>query len=293
MRLIKFSDGAGVSFTAEDNRDASAIVADLAGWYEGADIRQQEVSRLQDGSFPTTLWREKRTLTMSGVFNCADEAETRRAARMLSGVFRSGCAGNGTISVSGGEADELSAFEVRLDGRPKVALDLLACHVNFQLPLAATDPYLYGAEQKTMAYTSAFGAGLEYPLFDDEDTGVTTGFLEFGDAPPSAAVLTNTGNAIAYPRITVEGEFRSGFTVVLNGDIEGEGRVTWRGNVTAQSPATVDFTGSVFQSGFDQSWALTERGWGGIKPGGSASFTLIPISDGTGLATMSLRPTYL
>lgn len=293
VHVVDFTDGCGVELHAVHRPLTPCVVTKIDGWFDGGEVRTAWVSRVTDGVFPDELWRGGRKLTLGVTEWLETEQEVERRAREISGVFRSGRAGDGELTVSG-IVDELSAVSLALDGQPKVARFLRAGRIEWELPLLAPDPYLYGPVQATTAFTPGTGEGLVYPLFDD-DAGNTTGVLEFGESAPPAATLVNTGNAVAYPTIEVVGDMRSGFDLALAGDQTTSGRwgVTYRGDVRPAAPVTVDMAGRVLVNDVDQSWALTRRDWGGVEPGGSVTVTISPAAGGAGTARLSLRPTYL
>lgn len=292
IRSVTFSDGCGYTITALGQLDARVFATKVDGWFEGADVRTESINRIGDGQFPSELWRTGRKITLAVTQRLSSEEETDRAARAVSQVFRSGEIGEGVLTVAG-IGPTLSAHGLELDGRPKVSHNLVYKRVEWELPLLATDPYLYGDVQRTLATTGSAGQGLEYPLFDDQETGVTTGVLEYGEAPPPPAELVNDGNQVAFPVVTVSGSFPNGFAVdvITGGHVYG---VTYRSTVSPVSPVRVDFAGDVTVGGSDQSWALVRRDWGGVDPGGRMTVRLTALSaEGAGSAEVALRSTYL
>lgn len=290
---VEFTDGCGLTIRADDRIGTDSWVSRVDGWFDGADVRTNKADRLGDGIFSSDLWRSGRTLTLAGTQKFKTGTETVAFARRLSAAFRSGQEGNGSLRVVD-DTGELWALGLALDGRPKVAHDIVFNRVEYELPLLSPDPYLYGNPTQSQAFVQGTGTGLIFPLFDDAE-GSTTNVLEFGDEQPPPATLINTGNATAYPVVTVTGDMRSGFILSLSGDKDDSGpwRIAWQTDTRPGSPVTVDFSGSVTVDGVDQSWALTERGWGGVRPGGRVDFAISPIAAGSGSALMTLRPTYL
>lgn len=296
VRTISVDDGAGWRFVEDFTHEPrNAVVEKLDGWFDGAEIEQTKVKRLGDGMMFGRMWRTERAFTVGVWQRLQSEQEVVATARGVSGAFPSGMP-EGTITV----ADEwatLTAEGVRLDGRPKVEHQRTrGLWVRWELPLVASDPFLYGAAQETTAFTRTAGTGLEYLLFDDQDTGEMTGVLEFGEPLPAALTLTNEGNAPAFPVIEVVGEMAGGFDLRLFGDRHGgPGRwgVTYRGDVRDRSPVVVDMAGSVTVAGRDQTWAAVSRDWAGVAPGGSVTLQLRALSGGSGGARMTLRSTYL
>lgn len=292
---VRLDDGCGFVFEATNHVNADVIVTKLDGWF-GVDVRTDWQARATDGAFGHELWRDGRKLTL-GVTEVmlSDRAAVEDRAREISGVFDSGEVGDGTLAVDG-ITGVLTAEGVALDGAPRVVHDISRLRVQWELPLMVPDPCLYGPTQSMQVATPLSGMGLEFPLFDDEDTGVTTGFLEWGEAAASTTgplSLHNHGNATAYPVITVEGAFPSGFRLILAGDGPARWEATYRGEVFPAAPVVVDMAGSIAIGGIDQSWALHDPHWGGVRPGGGVAAAIEAISSGSGTATVTLRSTYL
>lgn len=309
-RTLRLDDGWLIDWTLTDQLGDTDVFTKLEGWYGGSDIRTDKTARWQDGTYLGHLWREGRQLTIAGYhkIDCTldPEYEADRLRRAISGAFKSGSRSPGTVRVTEHSTGvTLECLGVQLDGRPKFTLNLPKGRVDWELPLMSGDPYLYevmapGADSVSASPLGP-GSGLEFPLFDDEETGTTTGFLEWtGIAAAAAGTAHNFGNAVAYPRIIVEGTFPSGFRLTLTGDgpVDDLGakkpwEVTYRGDVSPASPVTIDMAGTILINDVDQSWALSDPHWGGVDPGGSVTFDIEPISVGAGTATLQLRSTYL
>ncbi|NNG20492.1 hypothetical protein HJ590_13135 [Naumannella sp. ID2617S] len=292
-RIVMFDDGCG--FVLRDRQVGGEWVefcTKLDGWIEGSDIRSESVPRITDGGFPSVTWRAERKFTVAFSQWCDSRAELLARARTASGTFRSGSIGGGVITVDDPDSGVLSSLDVSLDGRPKVLHNEQTCRLDVELPLISPDPYLYGDPQVSRAVTGNAGQGLEYPLFDDQETGTTTGVLEYGDIPLPPVELTNGGNATAYPVVEVSGNFPAGFVLDITSGGQTFG-VTYNATV-GNAAAVVDMSGSVTVAGVDQSWALTRRDWGGVEPGRQMTFSLRSISaEGSGYGTATLRATYL
>lgn len=308
MRRVKLDDGWLISWTLTDQPGDLNMFTKLDGWF-GTPTRVDRTPLWRDGSHSGPLWRPGRELTIAGFhkFGCTvpdRAAERDRLMRAISGAFRSGAVGQGTVQVTEANGITLEAVGVQLDGVPKFTTGSRD-HFMWELPLYCDDPHLYEVAQlgagRVEANPAGTGSGLEYPLFDDEETGATTGFLEWaGEASSGGGVLMNLGNATAYPTVTIVGDFPSGFVLTLSGDkdrttdpLETRWGVTFLGSVYPGSPVTVDMGGRIFIDGLDRSWALSEPFWGGVEPGGQVTFTIDPISVGSGTATLDLRSTYI
>lgn len=298
-RWATLNDGYGNEIHLTTGTDAAIghiLLTKLDGFYGGSEFRLERTSRLGDGLFNSGTNRNGRKLTLAGVASFATGEETEAFARMLSGLFLSDS--HYHIEKQSGwlEAENsngiLRAHRVEPDGEIKIQTQIVQCWVRFEIPLLCPDPYLYGPLQQTMAFTAGAGGGLEYVLFDDE-TATTTGVLEFGaGAVEGAASLVNTGNAVAYPVVEVVGDFPSGFELRFSGDGPSRWGVTWAGMLSRQEPAWVDMSGSVSVGKLDQSRYLTERFWGGVRPGGQVTVSVFANSGGSGSARLTLLPAY-
>lgn len=302
-RVVHIDDGHILDWTLTEEPGDDHVFTKLNGWF-GAPTRLNKTELWQDGTYTDPLWRNGRELTIAGFhrLRCHPDpmGERERLKRAISGAFRSGASSPGVVRVTDPAGVTLEAVGVQLDGQPLFTdhgRDLLA----WELPLYVGDPYLYEVGFRDLSVSpSGEGSGLEYPLFDDEDTGTTTGFLEWsGESLGAAGVAMNLGNATAYPQIIVTGLFPSGFQLTLTGDkdltVDPETRwgVTYLGSVDPASPVTVDMGGRISIDGIDRSWALVDPYWGGVEPGGQVTFSIDPISVGTGTAQLILRSTYL
>lgn len=308
-RRLQLSDGWILDWVLTDRPGADHVFTKLDGWL-GTPVRVDKNPMWQDGTHVGQLWREGRPLTVAGFHrfcgaaNRADEAE--RLRRAISGAFRSGTSGDGFLRVTEESTGiTLEAHNVQLDGAPRFRVDGTDGDymVTWELPLFAGDPLLYEYRATpfiTQIYTPGIDAGLEVPLFDDAD-GNTTGFLEFtGERDVETVSLTNWGNAVAYPQATVQGNFPSGFRLVLEGDgprlrdgTRAPWEVTYRGEVLPQSDVVVDMSGMLLIGGLDQSWAVSDPHWGGVEPGGKVTAKLVSVAGGIGQATLALTPTYI
>lgn len=288
-RTVILDDGAGMQLVASDQFGSNVWVEDVKGWLDGAAVRNTWTPRLGDGSFPSTLHREGREMTLIGHHICSSQNEMLTVARALSGAFPSGKEGAGTLRVIDAYGD-LTALDLGLDGQVMVEHDMVKHWLRWQIPIRSQHSELYGQPEYATAEVAGSGAGLVWPLFNN--AGQT---LDWGYSNTSTATVRNTGNSVAYPRVTVTGDMRSGFVVTLSGDHADSGswRVAWQMDTRPYSPVVVDFAGSVTVNGVDQSWALTEAGWGGVRPGGQVSVNIEPIASGSGSALLELRPTYV
>ena len=237
----------------------------------GLGVSSTKTDRLGDGVSQSGWRRPGREITVGGTYFSPGEADSRAFIAMLDGLGASG----GLMRLVRHAGPDVRWCDVRLDGDPKVTavVEDDFGRVEWELPLYAPDPHLYGPERTVQATTAAAGYGLVWPLFD-------SGVLDWGaDGPAANGTLWNAGTVDAWPVVTVVGNAASGF--VLS---DGQGHeVVYRGAVTVQAPVTVDFaSGSAVQSGSDRGELLTGRGWWCVPAnGGSVTPAVRPLQAGT------------
>lgn len=258
--------------------------ASLEGWFGGVSIRLRGGEpRLGDGDFPGRINRSGRTLTLSGWSEFATVEDMRSASRLISGLFAPEDHVEGaTLGRLRVQLDRDLTAAVRLDGTLKVVESAAGMTVDWEIPLYAPDPHLYGPNQRTpITMSGSNSLGLFWPLFAPD------GVLDF-DGDGTTLMLTNSGNAPAYPRITIEGDYPGGFAIILGGR-----SVQFQAPTYRQSPVVVDMRGFVTVRGVDRSSYLTVREWTAVPPHGSLPIDFVPLKGGTGLVTATIQDTYL
>lgn len=138
------------------------------------------------------------------------------------------------------------------------------------------DPFRYAADEDgeyTTGLAHGSSSGLEFPLFDDQDTGKTTRFLEFGDpSPDGRVVFVNRGTTDAWPEfeVTSSDPFRivhaeSGRTIEYSASVpKGQSVVINQRRATA-----------ILQGSGDRSLSLTRREWFSIPAGATATIRFV------------------
>lgn len=286
---LRWGDGLSLRLTNDEEfgADYQAWIKEVEGWVGGVDVHADDTQRtLSNGLFPVASLRTGRTISVTGLLFFDTEADRSVAERVISGLFSDGEFGEMTYSTEGGP--ELTA-KVKLDGTIKTTyyqLDTL----EFQLPLIAADPYLYGVEQKFITYPAGAETGLRFPLFGTT-MGGTEGVLSFGKPNPNVrAVVQNQGNATAYPLLRVVGNFPSGFRITDSG----RRMIEYPVPVFHNTPVDIDTAdGTIIQNGFDQSGRATRREWFSIEPGATSSFTIDSFQPGDGHLETVHRDTYI
>ncbi|MFI8597692.1 hypothetical protein ACIGDM_10300 [Rothia koreensis] len=272
----------------EDFEDETQVwIKEVDGWLGGVDVHAENTQRtLSHGLFPAPSLRTGRTMTLEGYLFFSGERDRTIAERFISGILGDGEFGSLVYEVEGARA--LSST-VKLDGAIKVTyyqLDTL----EFQIPLIAADPFLYGEDQRFQVYPAGYGIGLRYPLFGSTEGGVEE-VISYGTANPNTkAVIENRGNATAYPLIRIVGDMPSGF--VLH-DSAGH-TIEYRSPVWTQSPVEVNnHDGAIYQNNLDQSARATRRQWFNIPAGGTNTVRITALQSGDGYADIIHNDTYL
>lgn len=279
---FRLTDPLGVVVEASINDPRATSILSTLGLYGGLGVRVDKQDRLTDGTVPARVARTGRAWTPGGrIIGLSDQGVVEWALR-IGGLFGgSDNDSTGLLEISQGDL-QLHA-EVQLDGEPKIDAARDLGYVVWEIPLCSPDPHLYGPPSSVLLIQQGVGVGLRYPLFATVDGGV----LHFGTAVEQSAVLTNTGNAIAYPTYVITGDLPSGFTIA-----QGAGLVRFDGSCTADAPVTVDMAGSVTVGGHDRTWLCGEAHWGGVAPGQSLSPTF-SAPQGAGTCTATIYPTWL
>ncbi|GAA2178565.1 hypothetical protein GCM10009785_01640 [Brooklawnia cerclae] len=276
---VTITDPAGVAIAS-----SATISIVLDGWDNTPALTAERAERATgDGTFPATIHRSRLQLTARGITTgLGSAAAVDQEGRRLRGMFAD-LANLGTIEVVERDGRVLTA-KVELDGETKVSTHAEFGWLEWEIPLSMPDPFRYGSSRTWRIMPPGADSGLVWPLFSEGDE------LTWGADARVPAVVANQGRAPAWPVITVVGDFPAG---VRLGDGLGAW-VAWRRPCLPQTPVVFDFAShSVTVGGADQSWALTERGFWSVPPGGSVSPVLQPLGSGGGYADVEIRDTYL
>ena len=278
--MVMLTDAEGLTLTASGDSAVGDIgLLSLAGWLDGVGVSAHRVDRLGDGTLTAVSRRTGRTLTITGRSRCASAEAAIVHARELAGMLSYGV---GTLSVT--QAGEMLTSHVRLDGAPKVSDRWhMLRRVDWEFPLHADDPHLYGPPQSAHLIQSGTGVGMRFPMFAEADGGV----MSFGTAVMQDAPLSNPGNATAYPTYVVTGDLPSGFTLA-----QGDGLVRYDASCTSDAPVTVDMSGSVTVCGLDRTWLCGVARWAGVQPGETVH-PMFSAPQGGGWAEATIYPTWI
>lgn len=261
-----------------------SLLTRLVGWVGGVGVDTEKTEPLTDGVVLGPLRREGREITIAGVAVLDTPAQAWALERHISGMLAGGM---GVLETSQeddtGSVHSLSAA-VQLDGTIKVDTFVEPQPVvEWEIPLIAPDPCLYGRPRPHTLPMTSEGVGLKFPWFAPVDAG----FMAFGTPAHQPPLLVNNGNAPAWPVYEVRGDLPQGFT------IEQAGRTVSFGEaVFAASPVTVDMAGRVLVAGVDRTSAATVREWASIPPGGTVAPALT-VPAGVASAQVTVRDTWM
>lgn len=275
--------GAGGTFRfigrGNDPSGTDWIVEDVKGWFGGVGVRGEAVARLGHGEHVQRAWRAGRVLTLVATIVGADSDVRDDVQREVSGVLWDG--EFGTLTCTVGDL-ELST-QVRLDGEVAVG-ELGTQGVPVQIPLRGETPWLYAPAQRVSVAPAGTGIGLVYPFY------APTGVVSYGAlSEATTGVLTNTGNADAWPVFWIRGQMPTGFRVMQDGH-----PIEWSGSVSQDSLVAVDTARSAVEVwGTDMSHQLALDDFQPIPAGASTSITFQPLGGGTGYLEASLSSTFI
>ena len=252
----------------------------LTGWDDGVNTRRNATVRpVSNGDFKEPYTFSSRIIGISGTAIATSRGELQRMHDSISGLLRDG---------------EYTEIRVETAGTVRystVGLENSLAWVRqhdtvavFRLELYAPDPHIYGPERiVTLGATTDAGGGLTYPLsyplnYNAQNLQSLT--------PP----LANNGNAEAWPRVKVTGDYYSGFSITDGRDR----KITYSGPVTRSAPVEIDMgRGTAIQSGVDKSVLLSERDWFSILPGETLSPEFKPIQTASGWCDIIIRDTFI
>ena len=153
--------------TDELGHDSEFWLTGLDGFYGGVGVNSNDTARkLSHGMVPAAATRTGRTLTLRAWMLFDDDATRSIADRFLSGLLWDGKQGTLAVTVQ----NQTLTTQVRLDGEIKHSYDGMRA-INFEVPLFAADPFLYGEPIVYQAFPAGTGVGLRYPLYAPEPQG--------------------------------------------------------------------------------------------------------------------------
>lgn len=258
--------------------------SNIQGWYDGPSVRTQYVPRAgANGSFDTAVYRDVRTITLTGTYVGTSYADAVVQSRALAACLGDGSAGPLTV-------DGISAT-VRIAAEPVLAWIGDNSAFGFAVSFAAVDPRKYGATISAVCGMPATGGGLVFPLF------IVSGVITWGTVPaPQVDTLTNSGTAPSPVTFTVAAgatPLTGGFQIAeqVTGNV-----LRYVDDLPAGSSVVIDSsTGNVTLNGTaDRRGSLSIAQWTQIPAGSTRVFTLGGLGGFSSTATLTAvtRPAY-
>jgi hypothetical protein len=238
------------------------------------------------GGYRARSYWGPRRFTIEGAVECTNGLAAEVAADLIRGLFSSG----DPISYARKARQGTRLLQVELADR--LGVDVLpgGYAVKFQIPLKANDPrYLDSVVQTSQATAgAASNSGLDWA---NGGLDWANGGLDWGvDASSGILLMANTGNADAYPSITITGPLTNpSITDPATGRV-----VAYTGLVDVGQTLTIDmspFTRAVTLNGIDRITALSSAQWITIPP--NTTRLLQFAGSGTGTATATLRSAWV
>lgn len=283
-RSMVLSDGVNELRADGEAADSSSTLTRLDGWYEPG-VRVEFVERVGDGSILGRAEWDGRELLIGGHVSGLSRVGVREWLRVLSVL----AAPRTPAVLQVNDLGVTLSTEVVRTEKPRQVHSLEQGWVEWELPLHSPDPYLYGDPRQSTVLPLVAGTGHAWPAFQHVNPG---GMLaaEWGTGNKSGGpeLIVNSGNATAWPVVTVSGDFPGGFRLT-----SGVRAVEFGFAVFPASPVVVDMAGSVWVGGAERSHWLRRREWISVPPDGSASIALDPLAGGTGRAVVAVRDTWL
>lgn len=268
--------------TGELPSDAELWLTGLNGWFGGVGVEANDVQRkLGHGMMSNPALRTGRTITLGGYFEFDSDRTRSIADRFVSGILFDGKLGTLTVSIYGLELHT----RVRLDGEIKHTYESGMRAFNMEIPLVAPEPWLYAEPRIYQIFPAGAGTGLKYPLFAPKPAGV----LSYGEQAPQGAAIAHEGNANAYPKYVVQGEWASGFRLTASGNI-----IEYPYPVHPTANVEIDCaTGQVLIAGMDHTYQLTRREWHKAPPHAGFTVEVEALAPSTGWVDVHFKDTYI
>lgn len=156
-----------LSNVEDENGAYQGYLTDLIGWYGGVGVNLDSQQRvLGHGTFPGRSTRSAREITVKGTMVFNSEADRLVADRFLSGVLWDGK--EGTLEVTTGGLTQFATVKLSSE----ISHEYLGTHsLRVQIPLTASDPFIYAAPRLYQIFPAGAGQGLVFPLFSTKMAG--------------------------------------------------------------------------------------------------------------------------
>jgi len=252
----------------------------MVGWTDGTAARRNNTVRpVTSGDFTEPYTLSSRLISISGTAIASNAGQLQQMRDQFVGLLQE----REYVEISVETSAGLRYATVGLEGTPAFTkhLDNVA---SFKLDLYAPDAHVYGVERVVnVGSSTSAGGGIKTPLSYPLNYNVQ-------NPNQTDSTVTNRGNAPAWPKFIVAGDYYSGFTLTDGGDK----RITYNGMVTTSSPVIIDTArGVALQGGTDRSVYVSERGWFSIAPNETIRPTFKPIQAASGWCDIMIRDTFI
>jgi hypothetical protein len=252
----------------------------LTGWDDGTNVRRDATVRpVSNGDFVEPYTFSARLIALSGTAVATSRGELQRMRDALTGMLADGEYAELRIETGAAVRYAVVGLENKVEWVQQ--LDNVAV---FRVEFYAPDPHIYGAERiVTLGATSEAGGGLNYPL----RYPLNYNALNVQDLTPP---LTNSGNAKAWPRFKITGDYYSGFTLTDGRDR----KIVFNGTVSRSAPVEIDMgKGTAIQSGIDKTVMVSQRDWFSLLPGETLRPEFRPHQSASGWCDIIIRDTFI
>lgn len=252
----------------------------MLGWTDGTAARRDATVRpVSSGDFTEPYTFSSRLITLSGAAVAKDSVDLHAMRDKLVGLLQEGEYVEMSVETIAGTRYATVGLEGTVSWTRQ--LDNVAV---WKLDLYAPDPYIYGVERTiNLGATTSAGGGLDYPL----NYALNYNRLNIAEQDNS---ITNNGNAKAWPKFRISGDYYSGF-IITNGR---DKKIIYNSMVTSASPVTLDSgKGTATQNGVDRTVYLSERDWFSIAPGEVIRPEFLPIQAASGYCDIIVRDTFI
>lgn len=251
------------------------------GWVDGPNIKRDTTARMNaHGEFTEKAYMSARLISFSGTAVATTITKLQEMRDTFLGILADGSYASLKVATK----SDTRYATVGLEGSTSW-VQQSDTSASWKINFYAPDPFIYGPEKKihlgSSQLTSSGGMKyiLTYPL-----NFRTNQELNAGDT------MINNGNVEAWPVFTISGSYNEGFTLSDNRDHY----VTYLGQVTPQSPVTIDMgRGVALQGGIDRSTLLSQRQWFSVPPKTTIRPDFEPLKAGTGWCDIIIKDTWI
>lgn len=252
----------------------------MLGWTDGTAARRDNTTRpVSSGDFTEPYTFSSRLITLSGSAVAKSSVDLHIMRDKLVGLFQEG----EYVEMSVETISGIRYATIGLEGAPAWTQQNDNVAV-WKLDLYAPDPFIYGVERTiNLGATTAAGGGLKYILqYPLNYNALNTDLQDF--------TVTNRGNAKAWPKFKVTGDYYSGFVLTDGRDK----KITYNAMVSRNSPVIIDTgKGTATQGGVDRTVHLSDREWFSISPGEIIRPQFLPIQAASGYCDIIIRDTFI